>query len=280
MINNFNGNLLEETNLISINNRGYAYGDALFETIRVAEGNILFWEDHYFRLMASMRIMRMEIPMEFTMEFLEGQIFKTLEANNLQGLSARVKLLVYRNEGGLYLPNNNTVSFIIMVNKLDQSYTIKEEKYEVDLFKDYFVAPGLLSTLKTNNKALHVVGSIYAKENKLQNCLILNTEKQVVEALNGNVFLVKGNIIKTPPILNGCLKGVMRKQIIGVIKSIPEFTLEEASISPFELQQADELFITNVIVGIQPITQYRKKTFKNSVSTLLLERLNKSIKMG
>lgn len=280
MINNFNGDLLEETNLISINNRGYAYGDALFETIRVAEGNTLFWEDHYFRLMASMRIMRMEIPMEFTMEFLEGQILKTLEANNLQDLSARVKLLVHRNEGGLYLPNNNAVSFIIMVNKLNQSYTIKEEEYEVDLFKDYFVAPGLLSTLKTNNKALHVVGSIYAKENKLQNCLILNTEKQVVEALNGNVFLIKGSIIKTPPILDGCLKGIMRKQIIGIIKNIPEFTLEEASISPFELQQADELFITNVIVGIQPITQYRKKTFKNSVSTLLLERLNESIKRG
>jgi branched-chain amino acid aminotransferase len=280
MINNFNGNLVEETNLISINNRGYTYGDALFETIRVAEGNILFWEDHYFRLMASMRIMRMEIPMEFTMEFLENQIFKTLEANNLQSLSARVKLLVHRNEGGLYLPNNNAVSFVILVNHLGQFYTIKEEEYEVDLFKDYFVAPGLLSTLKTNNKALHVVGSIYAKENKLQNCLILNTEKQVVEALNGNVFLVKGSIIKTPPILDGCLKGIMRKQIIGIIKNIPEFTLEEASISPFELQQADELFITNVIVGIQPITQYRKKTFKNSVSTLLLERLNESIKMG
>jgi branched-chain amino acid aminotransferase len=280
MINNFNGNLVEETNLISINNRGYTYGDALFETIRVAEGNILFWEDHYFRLMASMRIMRMEIPMEFTMEFLENQIFKTLEANNLQSLSARVKLLVHRNEGGLYLPNNNAVSFVILVNHLGQFYTIKEEEYEVDLFKDYFVAPGLLSTLKTNNKALHVVGSIYAKENKLQNCLILNTEKQVVEALNGNVFLVKGSIIKTPPILDGCLKGIMRKQIIGIIKNIPEFTLEEASISPFELQQADELFITNVIVGIQPITQYRKKTFKNSVSTLLLERLNESIKKG
>jgi branched-chain amino acid aminotransferase len=280
MINNFNGNLVEETNLISINNRGYTYGDALFETIRVAEGNILFWEDHYFRLMASMRIMRMEIPMEFTMEFLENQIFKTLEANNLQSLSARVKLLVHRNEGGLYLPNNNAVSFVILVNHLGQFYTIKEEEYEVDLFKDYFVAPGLLSTLKTNNKALHVVGSIYAKENKLQNCLILNTEKQVVEALNGNVFLVKGSIIKTPPILDGCLKGIMRKQIIEIVKNITEFTLEEASISPFELQQADELFITNVIVGIQPITQYRKKTFKNSVSTLLLERLNESIKKG
>jgi branched-chain amino acid aminotransferase len=275
---NFNGIIVQNANIISINNRGYAYGDALFETIKVSEGKILFWEDHYFRLMASMRIMRMDIPMDFTMEFLENQILKTLDANNLKNTSARVKMFIHRNEGGLYLPNINSIDFIIMVKPLDESfYQIKEEMYEVDLFKDYFIAPGLLSTLKTNNKALNVVGSIYAQENNLQNCLLLNTDKQIVEALNGNVFVVKDHVIKTPPILDGCLKGIMRQQIIEIIKSIPEYALDEASISPFELQQADELFITNVIIGIQPITKYRKKTFTNLVSTLLLNKLNEKI---
>lgn len=275
---NFNGKVVEETNILSINNRGYAYGDALFETIKVSAGNILFWEDHYFRLMASMRIMRMEIPMNFTMEFLEEQILKTLESNNLQGSSARVKLLVHRNEGGLYLPDTNAISFIITAKPLEnQFYGNKDDVYEVDLFKDYFIASGLLSTLKTNNKALNVIGSIYAKENNLQNCLLLNTDKHVVEALNGNIFLVKHNTIKTPPILDGCLKGIIRKQLMEIIKSMFEYTLEETSILPFELQQADELFITNVIVGIQPITKYRKKTFKNDVSTLLLKTLNEKI---
>src|SRR6056300_954838 len=101
---NFNGNLLKENNILSIQNRGYAYGDALFETIKVSHGKVLFWEDHYFRLMASMRILRMEIPMSFTMEFLEGQINKTLDATGLLKASARVKLTVHRNEGGLYAP--------------------------------------------------------------------------------------------------------------------------------------------------------------------------------
>jgi|SRR5690606_26459304 len=278
---NFNGTVVENTNIISINNRGYAYGDALFETIKVSSGHILFWEDHYFRLMASMRIMRMEIPMNFTMEFLENEILKTLEANNFQDTSARVKLLVHRNEGGLYLPDTHNISFVISAKMLpNQFYQINDDVYEVDLFKDYFIAPGLLSTLKTNNKALNVIGSIYAKENNLQNCLLLNTDKQVIEALNGNIFLVKGNIIKTSPILNGCLKGIMRKQIIDIIKSFPEYTLEELSISPFELQQADELFLTNVIVGIQPITKYRKKIFTNKVSEILLNQLNEKIKIS
>ncbi|WJJ98241.1 aminotransferase class IV [Algibacter luteus] len=271
---NFNGTIATEEQLISINNRGLAYGDALFETIKISHGKLLFWEDHYFRLMASMRIMRMEIPMNFTMEFLEEEIHKLLEAKLLKNQSSRVKLTVFRNEGGLYTPTTNDVSYIIDTKALsDDFYKINENHYEVDLFKDYYVAPSLLSTLKSNNKALNVVGSIYAKENNLNNCLLLNTNKHVVEALNGNVFLVKGNVIKTPPINDGCLKGVMRTQIISVVKSMPDYELLEDSISPFEIQKADEMFLTNVIVGIQPITKYRKKIFTNDVAALVLQKL-------
>lgn len=278
---NFNEQILESDSKLSIYSRGFNYGDALFETIKTSYGKLLFWEDHYFRLMASMRIMRMEIPMNFTMEFLEEQIQKTLEANKLQQASARVKLMVQRNEGGLYLPDTNTVDFIIITQAIQEDfYLLKEDFYEVDLFKDYYVSPTLLSTLKTNNKAINVVGSIYAKENNLHNCLLLNTNKHVIEALNGNVFVVKDNVIKTPPMADGCLKGIMRKQLIDIIKTITEYELIEASISPFELQKADEIFITNVIVGIQPVAKYRKKTFKNEVSKMLLQKLNVKIRLG
>jgi branched-chain amino acid aminotransferase len=277
---NYNGTILAETNLLSIQNRGYAYGDALFETIKASHAKLFFWEDHYFRLMASMRIMRMEIPMNFTMEFLEEQIQTTIKANNLTDATARVKLMVHRNEGGLYLPNTNAVGFNISIKKLeDDFYVLNESTYEVDLFKDYYVAPTLLSTLKTNNKALHVVGSIYAKENSLNNCLVLNTNKNIVEALNGNVFIVKGNTIKTPAINDGCLKGIMRKQIIDILKTLSNFELHEESISPFELQKADEIFITNVISGVIPITKYRKKEFTSDVSKMLVEKLNIKLRL-
>ncbi|TGV04779.1 aminotransferase class IV [Flavivirga rizhaonensis] len=278
---NFNGNILEENTILSIENRGYNYGDTLFETIKVSFGKILFWEDHYFRLMASMRIMRMEIPMSFTMEYLEEQILSTLESNNLLKSSARVKLFVHRNEGGLYTPNSNDVSFIISVKPIqDDFYLLQDGFYEVDLFKDYYVSPSLLSTLKTNNKILNVVGSIYAKENNLHNCFVLNTNKHVVEALNGNIFVVKDNIIKTAPISDGCLKGIMRKQLIDIIKSMPDYEIVEDSISPFELQKADEIFITNVIVGIQPVTKYRKKVYVSEVSKNLLQKLNVKVRLN
>lgn len=278
---NFNGNILSDDAILSINSRGYAYGDALFETIKTSYGKLLFWEDHYFRLMASMRIMRMEIPMNFTMEFLEDQIKSILKANELLGVSSRVKLMVHRNEGGLYLPTTNAVSYIITASKIENDfYTLSTDFYEVDLYKDYYISPSLLSTLKTNNKALNVVGSIFAKENKLNTCLILNTNKHVVEALNGNIFMVKGNVITTPPITDGCLKGIMRKQIIEIIKTNSEYELSEMSISPFELQKADELFMTNVIVGIQPISKYRKKVYGSAVSNMLLQKLNINLRVS
>ncbi len=278
---NFNGTILENEVQMSFQNRGYAYGDALFETIKVSGGKILFWEDHYFRLMSSMRIMRMEIPMRFTMEYLEDEIRKTLENSGLNTVTSRVKLMVYRNEGGLYTPNTNDVSFVISASKLNEDfYLIKDEFYEVDLYKDFYVSPSLLSTLKTNNKAINVIGSIYAKENGLNNCFLLNTNKKIVEALNGNVFLVKGNTIKTPPLSEGCLKGVMRTQILNLIKELPELELVEESISPFELQKADELFITNVIAGIQPISKYRKKIFNSAVAKSLVQKLNVKIRLN
>ncbi|MEJ6792268.1 MAG: aminotransferase class IV [Lacinutrix sp.] len=278
---NINGNFSDNNRVLIPENRGYSYGDALFETIKFSHGKILFLEDHYFRLMASMRIMRMEIPMSFTMEFIEAEILKTIDKNNLTKASVRVKMQIHRNSGGLYLPTNKDVTFIISVNALDNDfYLLEDESYEVDLFKDFYVAPGLLSTLKTNNKAINVVGSIFAKENDLDNCLLLNTNKNVVEALNGNVFLVKGSVIKTPPLLDGCLKGIMRQQIINILELLPDYSLVEDSISPFELQKADELFITNIIQGIQPIKKYRKKTFKTEVSKLLLQKINVKIRLS
>ncbi|NNL83797.1 MAG: aminotransferase class IV, partial [Winogradskyella sp.] len=248
----------------------------------VVNGTIFFWEDHYFRLMASMRIMRMDIPMQFTMEFLEEEIIKTLEANNLLKSPARVRLNVDRGEGGTYLPESAEVNYHIVTEAFDEPfYTLKTDTpYLVELYKDFYMAPGLLSGLKSNNKALQVMGSIFAKENDYTNCLVLNTNKNVIEALNGNVFMVTGDVIKTPPLEDGCLNGVLRKQLVDLLRNDPNYEFQEVSISPFELQKADELFITNVIKGIQPISQYRKKTYAHAVATELLKKLNAKLRLA
>lgn len=280
---NINGTLVDNNNSqLALENRGYKFGDALFETLKVIQTKILFWEDHYFRLMASMRILRMEIPMNFTMEFLESEILKTITANQLASSSVRVRLNIDRGTGGKYLPEGKAINYSIVTERFkDDLYAISDHlDYTVDLFKDHFVAPGLLSTLKTNNKIINVLGSIYAQDHGLDNCLLLNTNKNVVEALNGNLFLVTGTTIKTPPLADGCLKGIMRKQVIDLIKNSDGYDILEESVSAFELQKADELFMTNVIQGIQPITAYRKKTYSHKVAMDLVHRLNAKLQLN
>jgi len=279
---NFKGDILEDNaTFFNHTNRGIKYGDALFETIRVVNSKIFFWEEHYLRLMASMRILRMDIPMNFTMEHLEAEILKTLEVNDLTTKAARVRFTVFRDTDGLYTPVNNEVSYIMDTQPLETPfYLLDESHYKVDLYKDFWVNPDMLSTLKSANKIIHVTAGIYAQENDLHNCLLLNQQKMVVEAINGNIFLVAGDVIKTPPLSDGCLNGILRKQLLKILSKTEGYTIEEASISPFELQKADELFITNVIGGIQPITNYRKKQFAIEVSKQLIGKLNALVRLS
>ena len=271
---NFNGNVVSEAT-VSLQNRALNYGDALFETCKVVNGKILFWEDHYFRLMASMRMLRMEIPMVFTMEFLEAEIIKLLQTQNETAF--RIKLLVFRNDGGFFEPKTHQVSYFITAQALTEATFEPKTNYTVDLFKDYYTNTSLINTLKTTNKLVNVLASIYAKENTLDTCLLINDNKNITEAIAANLFLLKDNIIKTPPLTSGCLKGVMRKQLINLINSDKSLVLVEEDISPFDLQKADELFLTNSIIGIQPITKYRKKVFETTVSSKLLKLLNSSL---
>lgn len=275
---NFNGNLVAQSNENIEQNRGFLYADAVFETVKVFDGKILFLEDHYFRLMASMRILRMEIPLDFTLEYLESEILKTTNAYNL--INARARITVFRTGEGKYLPQQRTIGFVINAESTSELYLNTELKYEVELFKDFHIAKHLLSTLKTTSCLVNITASIFADENDYENCLLINEDKNVIEAINGNIFLVKDNVISTPPITDGCKNGIMRKKIIDLVNKIDGLTLEERSISPFELQKADEIFITNIVLGIQSVTQYRKKMFVNVVANDLLMKLNAHIKFN
>lgn len=270
---NLNGDSIVQENVLT-QNRAFLYGDAVFETVKIVKGKILFLEDHYFRLMASMRILRMEIPMDFTMEFFEDQVLSTASNNGFEQ-SARARITVYRNDGGYYLPTTNTISYLIHTSPLENQFFVLENKEcEVDLYKDFYISKQLISSLKTTNKVIHVTASIYADENGYNNCIMLNDSKNVVEVLQGNLFMLQGNKLITPPISEGCINGIMRKQVLALAKKIEGLEVVEDVISPFDLQKADELFYTNVIKGIQSITKYRKKEYTNEIAKELVEQLN------
>lgn len=271
---NYNGNI-KDLSSDDFNNRGFLYGDSVFETIKIINNKIIFWEEHYLRLMSSMRILRIEIPKNYTPEFFEKEIVKT----NLKidsSFSGRVRLTIYRGGSGLYLPNNNFPIFVINSNKTKEKlFKIDRDVYKVDLFKDYQIQSNLISNLKTNNRVINVIGSIYAQENELDNCVLLNDNKLVTEFLNGNIFIVNDNVIKTPTISTGCLNGVMRKKIIELIKKVPAYKIQEKDFSPYELVSSDEIWVTNSISGIIPVTEYRRKSFSNNIGTIIVNYFNK-----
>ena len=223
---NYNGEIQQTSPALSAKNRGFLYGDGVFELVKYVEGTIFFWEEHYLRLMATMRIARMEIPSNFTLEFLEAEIIKTIQANSLASKALWVRITITRKGGVSLTPEENEIDYCIDIEGITNLfYQNLKIPYEVELFKDYYTQADLLGTLNITGRMLQIVGSVFARENDYQNCILLN-------------------------------------------------------ISPFELQKADELFLTNTKQGIQSVSKYRKKEYNNIVATNLLGKLNTLTRLG
>lgn len=279
---NYNGVLIgAEGNILALHNRAFAYGDAVTDVSKYSYQQLLFWEEHYLRLMAGMRVLRMNIPMSFSMEYIEEEILKTIRSNALESQPVRVRISIFRKSGNTYTPTNNDIEYLIETQPLSSAfYVLNEEPYEVELFKDFYIQPDLLANIKHTNRIVNVLGSIFAQENDYQNCILLNSQKNIAGALDGNIFLVNGNTLKTPALTDGAVNGITRKMLIKSLQKVGDYQVEETSISPFELQKADELFITNSLIGIQPVSQYRKKTYTHTVTKSLIGKLNTIARFG
>jgi branched-chain amino acid aminotransferase len=217
----------------------------------------------------------MTIPMEFTPEFIVEQSLRLAEERGFE--NGRLRLQIVRGGGGTYTPNTNAIDWWMELDPLEtKDYILNKVGLKVELFKDHYIQPGLLSTLKSSNALPYVLGSIYAHENQFDAVLLVNDAKQLVEANYGNVFLVQGNLLRTAPLEDGALRGVFRKNVLDWAKDIG-LEVQEASINPFDLQKADEVWITNTIRGIQWVEQYRKKTFGTEKAKEMIDMINRKL---
>lgn len=267
-----NGLIQKDSQLPIENNRGFLFGDGLFDTLIYKNKKFVFLEAHYFRLLASMRQLRMEIPAFFTQDYWEEQMLKTIKANSLQ--NSRVRTTVFRDSEGLYSPNSNKIQFIIQVKALTVS---PNPTNKLGVYKDNFISSSPISNLKTTNRITNILASIFAKENRFDSCLILNHRKQVAEVTHANIFLVFDNKIVTPPLSDGGIDGILRIKIIDILKKEEQWVIQEKSIYPFDLNKADEVFISNSVIGIQGITLFKKKKYATRVSKILEEKLTELI---
>lgn len=279
---NHNGEILDiEAVKFQADFRPIQYGDALFETVKYNGEKLLLWEDHYFRLMASMRILRMEIPMDWSPEFLEEHIIETIHANHLEKSAVRIRLTVYRDSKGKYTPVGKIQQgFIVQIEQWPhREYVLNSKGLVVDLYKDHEIHESALSNLKTTNSIIYTLAGIYAQENELDSALLLNGSKQIVEAVSSNIYMIVGDSLVTPPLSSGALKGVMRKHILrNAVKW--GLKVEEKGFSPFDLQKADEVWLSNALNGIQWVGQFRKKAYSHAKADEIIAKLNESVQEG
>lgn len=276
---NHNGEILDIKSVhFQADFRPIQFADALFETVKYNGSTMLLWEDHYFRLMASMRILRMEIPMEWNPEYLEEQMRETIAANHMERGAARVRLTVYRDGSGKYTPGEDAkMGFFIQVEAWPHAeYELNSEGLAVDVFKDHEVQDSMLSNLKTTSSTIYTLAGIFARENELDSALLINRNKHIVEGISSNVFMIVDQTLVTPPLSSGALRGVMRTHIIRSAAAWG-LQIEERGFSPFDLQKADEVWLTNAMNGIQWVGQYRKKSYTNDLALKVIGQLNESV---
>ncbi len=272
---NYNGFLYkEDENIFNAKNRGFRYGDALFETIRVVDGQPRYLEDHFMRLKKGMSILKMRSA-NISFNELKEQILKLIEKNRLKK-GGRVRLTVFRSGDGLYTPKNESKSYVIEAKPFkDNLYVLNEKGLTIDVYNDLRRYRNVLSQIKTTNNIPQVLAGIYKEESGLDECIILNDQGRISEALSSNIFLYKNHNIYTPSIDEGCMDGVMRKQVLNMAKDL-NINVFEGMLNGSMLLQADEMFLTNAIRGIQWVGSYRQKRYFNKATKEIVEYLNQS----
>ncbi|MEI7594561.1 MAG: aminotransferase class IV [Bacteroidota bacterium] len=258
-----NGVLQEFDNAsISVLNRSFRYGDGLFETIRLIDGFPIFLDDHILRLHKSMKLLKYHSVELLNFEVVKRLINNLIASNNSSG-NARIRLQVFRNEGGLFLPTDNSYTYIIELEDIDfEPCVLNEKGLSIDIYTESFLAKSIIQS-KTSSSLIYILASLYRKEMGVDDILILNSDYKIVEANSSNVFCVKDKVIYTPHLSSGCIDGVFRKNLIESINQSGEYQIEEAELSIDFAKSADELFITNVVRGIQWVEQFQNKSFVN-----------------
>jgi len=273
----YNGKIIEEREMhIPVANRAFRYGDGLFETMHWFHNNLLFFEDHIDRITAGMKALRMIPPRDFTAARLEPLLRRLIEENQA-GTHARLRLQVWRNEGGLYIPDDNTVSWYAEASPVsDPVYFNSAESIRLEIYDEYLKMVAPSAPFKTLSTQVYMMAGIYSREVGCDDCLLLNNHGKVIEAIAANVFFMYGADVVTPPVSDGCVTGVMRKNLMELLL-MHDYRVFESSIGIDEVLEAEECFLTNVMQGVRSVAACGIKNFQTSqthqIRRLLMESL-------
>lgn len=266
---NYNGKILKSDKLIiSPDNRSFRYGDGFFETMKMLNGKIILSHLHFERLFSSLDLMKFTPQKFFTKENLEQQIIELAEKNNHSQL-ARIRLTIFRSDGGLYDDINNKPNYLIQTWAMNETNNqLNENGLTIDIFPDAKKACDNFSNIKSNNYLPYIMAALWAKQNKLNDALVLNAHNRIADATIANIFIVQDGIIKTPALAEGCVSGVTRKYLLQCIRKegIP---VEETSITKEDIFNASEIFLTNAGYGIRWVKACGKNNYQLQLAAYL-----------
>ncbi len=266
---------------LSVENRSFRYGDSLFETIFYSNGKIHFFDKHFNRILSGLKELKYNNPNKSFFNFikLEKEIFRLIAGNHYYN-GVRIRITIFRKEGGFYTPENNDFNYLIETKPLpNKQYSLNERGLTLKLFKDIYKPINRFSHYKTGNSLLFVLAGRYKINNNADDCIILNEKGNVCETISSNIFIVKNKNIITPPINEGCVNGIMRSVIIEISKKEGYIIEESKAVIIETLLTADEVFQTNAISGIKWVIGYKEKRYFNKTSKFFTERLNKYIEI-
>ena len=254
----------EDELLIKTSNRAFNYGDGFFETIKIINAKPFNFKLHYTRFSLACKILKLN---DFKSEsHLYEIICRLIDKNKIINGSCRVH--VNRRGAGRYLPSTNSLDLFIKTSN-GRSF-LKINPISLCIFSNECKTKGHASNIKSINALPSILAAIYAKENDFDNALLKNTDGNLIEASNSNLFIIKDKMILTPPLSEGCIDGTMRRWVIDKLNII------EQPLSQLDVKNADEVFITNAISGITSVEFIyfeNKKAYKTNFSKELQNEL-------
>jgi branched-chain amino acid aminotransferase len=225
-------------------NRSFRYGDGLFETIRYVSGSMPLWDLHMSRLFSGLSALKIHSGKLFTQELLLKQVASLCQKNNLK--HARIRITVSRGEGGILEPTAPTPDYIIQTWPLDEATPrFNTNGLHLRVYPDGRKSADALASLKSTNYLLYAMAALYAKEHKANDAIVLNHHDRIADCSIANIYWVKGQQVYTTPLSEGPVAGVMQKYLLSKVDC------KERPITPDELRQASEVFVTNAVRGIQ-----------------------------
>jgi len=249
--------------LFTAQNRGFRYGDGVFETMKVYQSKILLEQFHFDRLFLGLKMLQIEYTLNASK--LSELILELCRKNNCNDL-ARVRFAVFRN-------SENKAEFVIEAFSLSKEASQWNEKgLTVDIYPYARKNPDAFSNLKTANFLPYFMAEIFAKENGLDDAIVLNAFNNLSDSSKANVFLIKKNEIFTPALHQGCVSGVMRRFLLDELKK-NNYRVHQQEISIHDLSDADEAFFTNSICDLQWVEKFRDKIYASEQSFSIYQKI-------